>query len=139
MVEASSGSVQVADGLIISKISKPADSSQTVQPGQEVSIAYTLSRKKDPLTVVASATADSPYKFILGANQVILGFELAVSHLSVVGSKALLDVRSDLAYGKVGQPPDILDNDDLLIQVEILSQKAIDANSIALMNDEQKF
>ena len=59
-----------------------------------------------------------------------------MGHLSVVGSKATLDVRSDLAYGKVGQPPDILDNDDLRIEVEILSQKAVDANSIAFMNDE---
>jgi len=64
--------------------------------------------------VIASATADAPFKFILGANTVIRGFEMAVEQLSI-GAKATAHVSSDFAYGKVGQPPDILDDEDLII------------------------
>ena len=42
----------------------------------------------------------------MGAQTVIKGFEIAVGFLTV-GGKANFFIPADLAYGKVGQPPDI--------------------------------
>jgi len=69
---------------------------------------------------------------------VIRGFEIAVQHLQI-GTAATFFVPSDLAYGKVGQPPDILDDDDLVIEVEVLGARNVDLSSVEIMNDEQKF
>ena len=78
-----------------------------------MSIAYRLYTKNGPddgqseQSEIASATSEEPYKFIFGANSVIRGLEIAVNYLGVGGSGKVL-IRSDLAYGKVGQPPDIM-------------------------------
>ena len=97
-----------------------------------------MSRCADQGTVIAQATAEEPYRFILGANNVIKGFEIAVEFLGI-GSAATFFIPSDLAYGKVGQPPDILDNEDLVSEIELLSARDIDTSSISIMNDETKY
>ena len=103
----------VQAGLTLSNVQHNPNGAK-VMSGQEVAIAYLLFRQCEPGTVVASATADAPFKFILGGNTVIRGFEMAVAQLRI-GDKATAHVMSDCAYGKVGQPPDILDNEDLII------------------------
>lgn len=50
----------------------------------------------------------------------IKGFEIAVSSLHI-GGKASFLVPADQAYGKVGQPPFILNDDDLLIEIEVIA------------------
>ena len=125
------------DGGVLAFNLTQAGSENKAQPGQEVSIAYRLMRHCDLQTVIASSTADQPYRFILGANSVIKGFEIAVSFLSI-GAKGTFLIPSDQAYGKVGQPPDILDDEDLLIEIEVLSAKATDSQSVAIMNDETR-
>ena len=49
----------------------------------------------------------------------IKGFELAVANLDIEG-KGTAHIRSDLAYGKVGQPPNIMNDEDLVIDIEVL-------------------
>ena len=62
---------------------------------------------------------------------------MAAAYLSV-GGKGKLHVRSDLAYGLMGDPATGLhENEDLTIEVEILSiSNAVDASGI--MSDEQR-
>lgn len=50
-----------------------------------------------------------PFKFIIGAKKVFLGFEIAVLNLSA-GQEVTVLVKSKLAYGKVGQPPEIMND-----------------------------
>ncbi len=94
---------------------------------QEVSIAYKMSRCVDQSTIVASATAAEPKKFIFGASEVIIGFEIAVAFLAI-GCAATFFIPSDLAFGQMGNPPLILDNEDLLIEVEVLSAQTVDTS-----------
>ena len=116
MVESDSAAVAVPEEYqgLMQFLNVSLAQGEKVSIGQEVLITYQLSKHQDPDTVIASASSEKPYKFILGANQVIKGFEAAVSQLSV-GSKAAVLIHSDLAYGKVGQPPDILDDENLII------------------------
>ena len=114
----------VQAGLTLSNVRRNVNGAK-VQPGQEVAIAYQLFRQCEPSIIVTSAPADDPFKFILGGNAVIRGFEMAVEQLSV-GDKATAHVSSELAYGKIGQPPDILDDEDLIIQLEVVSARNVD-------------
>lgn len=87
--------------------------------------------------ILAQATAQAPLKFILGANQVIKAFELVAGYLSV-GGKGKLLVRSDLAYGLMGDPKiGVHENQDLIIEVEILSVSD-GADVSGVMSDEQR-
>lgn len=45
-----------------------------------------------------------------------------------IGCAATFFIPSDLAYGKMGNPPLILDNEDLLIEVEVLSAQTVDTS-----------
>ena len=64
----------------------------------------------------------------------IKGFEIAVMYLNIQ-SKAIVNVRSDLAYGKVGQPPHIPGDSDLVIDLEVLSYHEVGKESISIMSD----
>ena len=85
--------------------------------------------------MIATADSSKPFKFILGANTVIQGFEKAVAYLNLQ-SKATVHIRSDLAYGKRGQPPDIGNDEDLVIVLEVLASEAAGIQSTKIMNDE---
>ena len=91
------------DGVMAYNIIDLGDAETSTKPvdGQEVSVAYRLWRNIDQETLIASATVDEPYKFVLGANSVIKGFEIAVRSLHI-GGKANFLVPADQAYGKVG-------------------------------------
>ena len=93
--------VQLEAGVMGYNIVSVNDEGAKAQMGHEVSIAYRLFRHCGPETVVAQSDVEEPYKFILGANSVIRGFEIAVNHLRI-GQKGTFLVPSDQAYGKVG-------------------------------------
>ncbi len=57
----------------------------------------------------------------------IKGFEIAVGFLAI-GCSATFFIPSDLAYGTMGNPPLILDNEDLVIEVEVLSAETVDTS-----------
>ena len=79
----------------------------------------------DKENIIAQASVEQPYKFVLGARTVIKGFETAVRSLSI-GGKANFLIPSDQAYGKVGCPPHILNDEDLYIEIEVISVKTVD-------------
>ena len=51
----------------------------------------------------SSVDKDEPFKFKLGAEQVIEGLDKAVAQLSL-GERAKISIGSELAYGKQGFP-----------------------------------
>ena len=62
---------------------------------------------------------------------------MAAAYLKV-GGKGKLLVRSDLAYGMMGDPASgVLDNEDLSIEIEILAVGE-PADASGVMSDEQK-
>lgn len=61
-----------------------------------------------------------PFKFVLGAGQVIEGLNGGVAQLSV-GETAKVFIKSHYAYGTTGFPGLIPSNADLMFEIDLLS------------------
>ncbi|NP_001087151.1 FKBP prolyl isomerase 1A S homeolog isoform X1 [Xenopus laevis] len=67
----------------------------------------------------SSRDRNKPFKFIIGRNEVIRGWEEGVAQMSV-GQRARLVCSPDYAYGATGHPGIIPPNSTLTFDVELL-------------------
>merc|ERR1712002_90153 len=97
---------------------RPGDGKTFPQKGQTVSVHYvgtlTNGKKFD-----SSRDRGEPFKFKIGAGQVIRGWDEGVAQMSV-GQVAKLTCSPDYAYGSKGYPPIIPGNSTLIFEVELL-------------------
>lgn len=70
----------------------------------------------------SSVLRGKPISFRLGSGMVIQGWDEGISHMKE-GSKALLTIPYDLAYGENGRPPLIPAKSNLIFNVELISVK----------------
>jgi FK506-binding nuclear protein len=70
-----------------------------------------------------------PFKFKLGARQVITGWDLGVAGMKV-GGKRRLTIPAPLGYGGSGAPPDIPPNATLVFDVECKFVKVYGGNNV---------
>uniref|UniRef100_A0A7S0UGB2 peptidylprolyl isomerase n=1 Tax=Pseudo-nitzschia delicatissima TaxID=44447 RepID=A0A7S0UGB2_9STRA len=80
------------------------DDSPTAQPGDAVTVAY-----KGTLDDGYEFDKASKFTFVLGAGEVIKGWDLGIANMKVGGKRKLV-VPSKLGYGKRGCAPDIPPN-----------------------------
>lgn len=113
--------IKTASGLIYEDIK--IGSGEVARAGQNVTVHYTgwlktrdgsTGRKFD-----SSRDQDQPFKFRLGAKQVIQGWDEGVEGMRVGGIRRLI-VPSYLGYGIKGAPPSIPPNAALIFEVELL-------------------
>jgi FKBP-type peptidyl-prolyl cis-trans isomerase len=94
--------------------------------GRTLSVHYTL-WLYDPAgangkgrQIQSSRSGGAPYSFVLGARQVIDGWDRGVPGMRVGGQRRLV-LPPELAYGTAGSPPDIAPNSTLVFEVELLN------------------
>jgi FKBP-type peptidyl-prolyl cis-trans isomerase len=87
--------------------------------GDTVTVHYT-GWLTDGTRFDSSVDRNDPFSFVLGAGQVIAGWDQGVAKLRV-GDKARLTIPSDLAYGDAGYPGAIPPKATLIFEVELLS------------------
>lgn len=87
--------------------------------GDTVTVHYT-GWLTDGAKFDSSVDRNDPFAFVLGAGQVIQGWDEGVATLRV-GEKARLTIPSEKAYGKEGYPGAIPPNATLIFEVELLS------------------
>ena len=91
------------------------------QSGQQVKVDYTgwltNGKKFD-----SSVGTGHPFEFMLGAGQVIKGWDEGVAGMKV-GGKRQLRIPPDLAYGTKGYPPVIPPDSTLVFDVQLLGVK----------------
>lgn len=87
--------------------------------GEVVNVHYT-GWLTDGTKFDSSVDRNEPFSFVLGAGQVIQGWDQGVATMQV-GDKVRLTIPSDLAYGDHGYPGVIPPKATLVFEVELLS------------------
>ncbi|XP_034028889.1 peptidyl-prolyl cis-trans isomerase FKBP1A-like [Thalassophryne amazonica] len=108
-------------GVEIETIS-PGDGQTFPKKGQQVVVHYvgTLTNGKQ---FDSSRKHGKPFKFKIGYNEVIRGWEEGIAQMSV-GQRAKLICSPDFAYGSKGHPGVIPPNATLIFDVELIGLEA---------------
>lgn len=109
------------DGGVLKTIIVEGTGTDTPPSGSDVTVHYTgtlLDGKKFD----SSRDRAEPFKFKLGAGQVIKGWDRTVATMKR-GEQCRVVLRSDYAYGKSGSPPTIPADATLVFDIELLSWK----------------
>jgi len=107
-----------ASGLTIVEV-KPGDG-EVAGPGDTVSVHYT-GKLKDGTKFDSSYDRNQPIQFVLGAHQVIPGWDEGIAGMKV-GEKRQLIIPPDLAYGPNGTPDGTIPpNATLYFDVELMA------------------
>jgi FKBP-type peptidyl-prolyl cis-trans isomerase len=108
-----------ASGLKIIEIK--VGTGDEAQKGQTVSVHYT-GWLADGTKFDSSLDRGQPLSFVLGAGQMIPGFDEGVAGMKVGGERRLI-LPPGLAYGAQGRPPKIPANSELTFDVQLVSVK----------------
>ncbi|KAG8367795.1 hypothetical protein BUALT_Bualt16G0109900 [Buddleja alternifolia] len=92
---------------------------QTPIPGDEVEVHYDV-RVQDGEYFDSSREKGTPFRFKLGQNEVIKGWDEGISTMRK-GERAIFTIPPELAYGETGSPPLIAPNSTLIFDVELIS------------------
>ena len=111
--------ISMSRGKVTVEIFTAGDGINYPKPGQTVTIHY-IGYLVDGSQWDSSRDRGKPFKFKLGAEQVVQGLDEGVSQLSI-GERAKLIIPPNLGYGAKGFPGLIPPNSTLIFDVELIT------------------
>jgi len=114
-----SGSTREVDGMVIEDI-VVGDGAQATK-GKLISVHYT-GTLEDGTKFDSSLDRGSPFEFVLGAGQVIQGWDEGFDGMKVGGKRKLV-IPPEMGYGEYGAGGIIPPNATLIFDVELLDVK----------------
>lgn len=115
----------------------PGDGQTFPKKGQRVVVHY-VGTLADGKVFDSSRSRGKPFKFKIGHQEVIRGWEEGVAQMSV-GQRAKLICSPDFAYGSKGHPGIIPPNATLTFDVELISLEAWNLCTHFVCNSTQNF
>ncbi|HOX91964.1 MAG TPA: peptidylprolyl isomerase [Spirochaetales bacterium] len=100
-------------------ISLKAGDGYKPRPGSRVSVLYTLFTHDGKKLDSTADRGNQPFQFVLGAGQVVAGFDAAVADMSY-GEKRVVILPPEMAYGKQGVPGAIPADAVLIFEIELV-------------------
>lgn len=97
------------------------DGKSVARRGNTVIVHYT-GKLEDGTRLDSSRDRNEPFEFILGAGQVIRGWEEGLSQMSK-GQICEMTLTPDYGYGEEGFPPSIPGNTVLIFEIELIDFK----------------
>jgi len=107
--------IQTIEGMKIETLKQ--GTGEEIKNGDKATVHY-VGTLEDGTKFDSSLDRNQPFSFVLGAGQVIRGWDLGVLGMKV-GEKRKLTIPSDLGYGSAGIGP-IPPNATLIFEVELL-------------------
>lgn len=100
---------------------------QTISPGDgrtfpkkgQTCVVHYIGTLQNGKKFDSSRDRNKPFKFIIGRNEVIKGWEEGIAQMSL-GQRAKITCTADVAYGATGHPGVIPPNATLIFDVELL-------------------
>lgn len=115
------GAIVLTEDCGVSKtITKESVSNCHPKDGMEVTVHYTGTLVEDGSRFDSSRDRNSPFKFVLGAGEVIKGWDIGVKSMKI-GERCDLFCKAPYAYGEQGSGENIPPNATLKFDVELLS------------------
>lgn len=114
--ECSNEEVETPEGLIYKDIE--CGEGEEPETGDTISVHYT-GTLEDGTEFDSSIPRGQPFQFVLGAGQVIQGWDIGFQGMKV-GGKRELKIPPELGYGPDGSPPTIPPNSTLIFEVELV-------------------
>ncbi|XP_035901529.1 inactive peptidyl-prolyl cis-trans isomerase shutdown [Anopheles stephensi] len=104
----------------------------------QVTVDYNAFFEKEVKPFDSSTLRDKPFRLVLGAHNVLLGFEQAVKTMRV-SEEAQFVISYQLLYGVVGCPPRIKPKADALFVIRLISASpANDGDALAKLNETER-
>ncbi|CAL1172159.1 unnamed protein product, partial [Cladocopium goreaui] len=98
---------------------RPGDGITFPKPGDKLMTHYICRIRSTGQQIDSSYQRRLPFRFQLGVQQVIKGWDLGICRMSL-GEKAILTIPANLAYGQTGAGGSIPPDTDLTFEVELL-------------------
>jgi len=105
-------------GNIIKKITRKGHGEYPL-PFSIVTCHYVGTLAADGTEFDNSYAREEPFKFMLGDKEVIKAWEIGIASMRV-GEEAIFTCKADYCYGKIGNPPSVPEDADLIFRIELL-------------------
>ena len=109
--------ISLLTGMVLLAAGCSGRGTATAKSGDTVKVDYTL--KLADGTVYQTSVGSNPFEFTLGQNQVITGFEKAVTGMKV-GQTKTVTIPAAEAYGTTPNPSNPLAGQDLTFEIKLL-------------------